>query len=338
MKLHRTFVGLGIVAGLSGTALANLNVLTTTPDLASIVKEVGKDKVSVSAIVVGARDPHRIEAKPSYMSRAAQAHLWVSIGLDLEIAYERPIIDGSRNPRIRPGTKGYVNAANWVKVLEIPASVSRAEGDVHPGGNPHVWLDPFNGRIIAQRLAERMGELDPPQAATYRANAVAFVRRIDDAMFGKALVGKHGGDALWAWENGGRLIQELTSRGELASLSGWEGAMRPFRGAPVITYHKSWPYFVARFGLKVIDYLEPKPGLDPTPGHVAHVIEEVKASGVKLILQEPIYSTRNANFVASRTSAKVVVVPGNVGHTSDAKDYISLFDSIIKRISEALSR
>lgn len=318
----------------SGASAKTLNVMATTSDLASIVKEIGKDRVSVAAVVVGARDPHRIEAKPSYMSRAAQADMWVSIGLELELAYEQPILQGSANRKIQPGSAGYVAVGNWCPIVGKPTgNVTRAQGDLHPFGNPHVWLDPYNVRIIAQKLADKMASIDKANAKFFEANASDFVAKLDASMFGANLVSKVSPETLWKWSTDNDL--ESNVRAKSLSLGGWAAKMAPLRGVSIVTYHRSWSYFVNRFNLKVAAELEPKPGIDPTPGHIASVIRTVQSSGAKILLQEPFYSPRNANFVASRTSAKVVIAPGSVGHTSKANSIIALFDELVDQISAA---
>lgn len=335
LKLSLVLIGLGAVVA----ARADLNIVTTTADLASIAQAVGGSKVRVSSIVTGARDPHRIEAKPSFMSRARSADLWLAIGLELEIGYERPILDGSGNAKIRVGGTGHVYASQWARIRDIPAgAVTRAQGDIHPYGNPHLWLDPHNGRTIALKLADKMGTLDRTNAALYKANAAAFAKRLDEAMFGDALVAKFGGDDLWTWDDSDKLVPNLREKGALDQLGGWAAKMRPFWGKPIVTYHRSWNYFAYRFGLKVVAELEPKPGLEPSPGHTAGVIKTIEAQGVKAILQEPFYSKRNAEFVAQRTGATAVVAPGSVGHEAAARDYIALFDTIVGRLSAAMGK
>lgn len=322
---------------LSCAAFANLKVVTTTPDLASIAAAVGGENVSVSSILVGARDPHRIEAKPSYMSRVASADVFIAVGLDLEIGYEQAILDGSRNAKVQKGKPGHIHAADWVYVMDKPmGSVNRGMGDIHPDGNPHIWLDPYNGRVIAQKLAERFSSLDRSNARAYEANADRFADRLDNAMFGQLLVGKFGGQKLWDWQRNGVLSQRLRENGAADDLGGWAKAMAPFAGREIITYHKSFNYFCARFGLKVLDELEPKPGIDPSPGHLAQVIRLATTNGVKAIVQENFYSTKHAKLVASRCGASVVVVPQNVGHEKAADDYIGLFDVIVGRVAGAL--
>lgn len=326
-----------VLATAFGVASAKLVVVTTTQDLASIAKSVGGSNVSVTALVSGARDPHRLEAKPSFMSLLAKADLYVAVGLDLEIGYEDAILRGSRNSRVQKGARGHAHAGDWAVILEKPTGpLNRGMGDIHPYGNPHVWLDPYNGRLIAIRLAEKMAGLDPGNAAAYRENAKNFASELDKRMFGAGLVTKFGADNLWSWIRSKELLSTLQSKGAADQLGGWAGQLAPYVGGKIIAYHKSWSYFTNRFGLNVIEELEPKPGIDPTPSHLANVVNIVKSQGVKVILQEPFYSTRNGKFVESRTAAKVVVAPGSVGHVPAAKDYFSLFDTIIAKLKAGL--
>jgi zinc/manganese transport system substrate-binding protein len=321
----------------SAAAFANLKVVTTTSDLASIVSAIGGNKVSVSSLITGARDAHRIEAKPSYMSRVGGADMFVAVGLELEVGYEQPILTGSANRRVAIGAPGHVYASDYAYILEKPTgSVSRAMGDIHPYGNPHVWLDPYNGRQIAKGLESKMSSLDPANAASYRTNLEHFLGRLDVAMFGSALVGKYGGPKLWEMGPLPSLRSRLTEAGTLGQLGGWAAQMMPFVGKPVITYHRSMSYLANRFGLKVVEELEPKPGLDPTPGHLAEVMRTGKAEGAKAIIEEPFYSRRHADFVASRIGANVVVIPQSVGQESGANDYVSLFDVIVSKIAGGL--
>lgn len=322
---------------MAASSFAVVKIVTTTPGLASIAAAVGGSDVSVSSILVGARDPHRIEAKPSFMSRAAGADLFVAIGLELEIGYEAPILEGSRNSKIQIGSPGHLYASDWTYVLDKPTgAVSRAMGDIHPYGNPHIWLDPYNGRTIAIHLEEKLSAMDPRHAGDYRANLEGFLKRLGGEMFGAALVGKFGESKLWTWHHAGTLAAKLREAGASGELGGWAAAMAPLAGRTIVTYHTSFSYFAARFGLKVVDELEPKPGLDPTPGHLAEVIRTIQSQGVKAIVQESFYPTKHAQLVASRTGARVVVIPQDVGHDRAAKDYISLIDTLVTRIGGAL--
>ncbi len=323
----------------ANTLFANLNVVTTTEDLASIVKAIGKSNVSVSAIVTGARDPHRIEARPSFMQRVRNANLFIAIGLDLEIGWERAVIDGSGNSRVRPGSRGHLYASTNVPVLEKSTeAVTRAMGDVHPHGNPHIWVNPYNVRIMARSIANRMAELDKSKESVYKKNAEDFITELDAKMFGTVLVARFGGDRLWNWHSSGNLQQQLNSANASQQLSGWSARMLPHRGKPIITYHRSWSYFADCFGLKVVGELEPKPGIDPTPGHLNNIVKIANEEKVKAILIEPYYSKRYADHVASRSQASTVVVPLSVSQDASAKDYFSLIDTIVNRVSNALGK
>lgn len=323
----------------ANTLFANLNVVTTTEDLASIVKAIGKNNVSVSAIVTGARDPHRIEARPSFMQRVRNANLFIAIGLDLEIGWERAVIDGSGNSRVRPGSRGHLYASTNVPVLEKPtAAITRAMGDVHPHGNPHIWVNPYNVRIMARNIANRMSELDKPKESVYKKNAEDFITELDAKMFGTVLVARFGGDKLWDWHRSRTLQQQLNNANASQQLSGWSARMLPHRGKPIITYHRSWSYFADCFELKVVGELEPKPGIDPTPGHLNNIVKIANEEKVKAILIEPFYSKRYADHVSSQSGATTVIVPLSVSQDSSAKDYFSLIDTIVNRVSNALGK
>ena len=231
-------VTVALLLGALGTPTSaeakNLNVVTATTDMASLTQEVGGDKVNVEAIAKGYQDPHFVEAKPSFLLKLRQADLLITVGLQLEIGWLPPLITQSGNPRIQMGAGGYLDASQFSDILDIPTgTVTRAMGDVHPLGNPHYWLDPDNGRRIAKGIAGKLGELDPP-------NASYFQQRFQD--FDKRLT---------------------------AAEQKWDAAMKPYRGRKVVTYHNSLPNFVKHFGLNVIGYVEPRPGIPPTPSQNA---------------------------------------------------------------------
>jgi ABC-type Zn uptake system ZnuABC Zn-binding protein ZnuA len=312
-----------------------LTIVATTPDLASIATAVAGDKADVRSICTGKEDPHFLSAKPSFILQARNADLWIRIGLELEIGWEAPILDGSRNTRVRVGEKGHLDASESVLILDAPqTAVTRAMGDVHPMGNPHYWLDPLNGRRIAGTIAERLAILAPADAVVFRQNAAAFRKALDERMFGAALVNAVGADALWAKAQDGTLAAFLDEPANKGKAGGWTATMLPWRGQKIVMYHKSWIYFAHRFGLSVAAELEPKPGVPPTAAHLAEVAETAKAEGVKIVLQEPFYSAKAANQIAGKSGAKVVVVANSVGGQPEATDYLALFDLIVKRISE----
>ncbi len=314
-----------------------LTVVTTTPDLKSITESVGGDHVSVTSLACGYEDPHFVQAKPSYMMLARKADLWIRIGLELEIGYEELIIDGSRNPRIRVGSKGHLDASAGVLRLEVPtAKVTRDLGDIHPQGNPHYWLDPLNGRIMAKTISDRLAELAPAHAEAFAGNCRAFQTALDERMFGGPLVAKVGGDKLWALQLRRQLSRYLDDNKLRDKLGGWQGRLLPLAGQSIVTEHRSWVYFANRFGLSVAGELEPKPGIPPSPAHLAAIVDLVKSSGVKLILLEPFYQRKAADLVAGKTGTKVVVCANAVGGQPGAADYLALMDLIVNSLGDAM--
>jgi ABC-type Zn uptake system ZnuABC Zn-binding protein ZnuA len=313
-----------------------LDIVTTTTNLESIAKAVGGDHVNVSAISTGKEDPHSIAAKPSYMLKAKKADLWIRIGLELEIGYEGLILEGSRNPKIRVGSPGHLDASEGIAPLEVPTGkVSRTMGDVHPLGNPHHWLDPYNGRIIARNICRRLKQLDSEHAGDYDRNLAAFVLNVDNAMFGIRLVEAIGGEKLWKMQSDGTLDAFL--KDQTLSLDGWLAKLKPFERAKIVTYHRSWPYFARRFHLDIVAELEPKPGIPPGPGHILEVINTMKSDKVGIILTEPFYNRADADAVAEKTGAKVVVAATSVNGQEGADSYTTMIDNIVTRLGSALS-
>ncbi len=327
-----------MLPAMSAQGSDKLQVVTTTTDLAAIARAVGGDKVEVTSIATGYEDPHFIAAKPSYMMAARKADLWIRVGLELEIGYEELILDGSRNARIRVSTPGHLDASEGVLRLEVPTQrIDRSMGDIHPLGNPHYWIDPLNGRIVAKSIGKRLGSLAPEHAEYFKEQTVSFQRELDERMFGQELVAKTGGGKLWAALLKGQLDKVLGQPGHPA-LGGWLATMQSHAGQKVVTYHRSWSYFVHRFGLVVVEELEPKPGIPPSPGHVADVVKRVKAEGVKVLLMEPFYTRKAPDLVASETGSSVVECANSVGGQTEATDYLTMIDNIVKRVSVALNQ
>jgi ABC-type Zn uptake system ZnuABC Zn-binding protein ZnuA len=320
-----------------GQAAGPLTVVTTTPTPKSLAEAVGGDKVKVTSIGAGDEDPHFIQAKPSFMILARNADLWICVGMELEIGYEGLILDGSRNPKIRVGQPGHLDLSESVIKLEVPKEkISRDMGDVHPMGNPHYWLDPLNGRLMAKAIADRLAQLDPTDGPTFQKNYKAFEKALDERMFGRDLVEKVGGDKLWALQLKRQLIQYLDDNKLRDKLGGWQARMLPLAGKSIVTEHKSWIYFTNRFGLAVAGELEPKPGIPPSPSHLATIIDLVKNSGIKVILLEPFYERKAADLVAEKTGAKAVVCANAVGGQKEATDYLALMDLIVGKLAVAM--
>jgi zinc/manganese transport system substrate-binding protein len=282
---------LALALGTVSSARAEVTVVTATEDLASLAKEVGGDKIKVESLARGYQDPHFVEAKPSFVLKLNKAELLIVVGRELEIGWLPPLITQSRNAKIQPGAEGYLDASLTAKILELPSGqITRAMGDVHPLGNPHYWLDPENGRRIAKAIQTKLSQLDSSNAQFYAQREADFERRLTEAQ------------------------------------QRWKTQMAPYKGQKVVTYHRSWPNFCDAFGLEVIAYVEPKPGIPPTPQHTLDVIQEMKAKNVKIIMVEPYFDLKTPNSIASATGGKVLMMPPSVGGVKEATDYFKLFD------------
>jgi ABC-type Zn uptake system ZnuABC Zn-binding protein ZnuA len=282
-------------------AAAALKVVTTTSDLGALAKEVGGDKVQVDSFAKGYQDPHFVDPKPSFILLANKADLLIVVGRELEIGWLPPLITSSRNAKIQTGAAGYLDASNNVKILEIPTGqITRAMGDVHPAGNPHYWLDPGNGRRIAAAMRDKFSELSPADKAYFAQRYSDFDKRLADAE------------------------------------KKWDATMAPYKGTKIVTYHRSWPNFVERFGLDVIGYVEPKPGIPPSPSHTLELIDEMKRQNVKVILVEPYFDLKTPQSIANQVGGKVLVLAPSVGGTKEATDYITLFDYDVNTLATAL--
>lgn len=331
-KVLLTVAGLFIAAGVQ----ARLNIVTTTSDLASIASAVGGDYVNVTGLQSGKRDPHFLQAKPSYIMKAKNADLWICIGMELEIGYEPVILEKARNSRILPGQPGYLDASETVLVLEKPdGKIDRSMGDVHTMGNPHYWLDPYNGRQIALAISRRLKKMDPRHAGYYDEQAGAFCERLARAYFGEQLLLICPENECWELEIKGELQSYLKAR--QISLGGWKAQLLPFEGTAVTTYHKSWIYFLKRFGLTTAIELEPKPGIPPSPAHLAKVITLMKTNKVPLILMEPYYIKSHAEKVIKATGAELVIVANASGGGKEAGGYIAMLDQVVRRVGSALA-
>ncbi len=313
-----------------------IKILTTTTDLTSIAKSIAGEHATVYSLCSGKEDPHFLQAKPSYIIMARDADLWIRVGMELEIGWEQPILDGSRNSNIRIGESGHLDASERVMRLGVPTTrISRAMGDVHPQGNPHYWLDPLNGRIVAKRIATRLGQVFPQHADDFQRNLKTFQRKFDEHMFGKALVDRLGGAKLWTLELKNKLEKTLKTLHLENQLGGWKGMMRPFQGEKMITYHQSWDYFAHRFGFEVAQELEPKPGIPPSPAHVLEVIQNVKEQNIRVLLVEPYYSRKAPDLIASKTGIHVVAVANTVNGEPAADDYLSMIGNVVARLETA---
>lgn len=329
------FIALVMAAACVSAAHAKTpKIVATTTDLASVAKAVAGPEFQVRSITTGKEDPHFLSAKPGYILDARDADLWIRIGMELEIGWEPEILRASRNAKIQPGQRGHLDASDVVRKLEVPRRrITRAQGDVHPEGNPHFWLDPWNLRLVALGMAERLSELYPDRAKTFENNAVGFQKEIDKKMFGEALVNDLGADDLWGASLDGQLLAFLKEKGKSDRLGGWAAVMAPFNGAKIVTQHKSWEYFADRFGLEIAATLEPVAGIPPTPKHLADVKNMIQEENVALVVVEPYFSDKAARKAADGTGVRVVVTANQVGGDREAKDTFSLMDLIVRRFT-----
>ncbi len=286
----------------AGAESKPLQVVTTTEDLAAIAREVGGERVAVAAICRGYQDPHFVDAKPSFMVQLKKADLFVEIGRDLEVGWVPGLLNGARNSKILPGAPGFVDASLQVEILEIPSAVSRAQGDVHPYGNPHYWLDPKNGIGIARAIRDGLSRVSPSDGALFARRCDDFERRITDA--------------LERWQVRARGIG-------LSDLK-------------VVTYHRSWSYFARAFGFQVVDFVEPRPGIPPSPNHVQDLVGVMKQQGVRLLIMEDFFDPRLPQKIAKDTGAAITILPTSVGAEDRIQSYFDLFDRQLELVEQAL--
>lgn len=307
MQKLKLFSTLFLILSTFGTGLGNgkVKVVTTLPDLAYITKQVGGEHVEVSAIAKGYQDPHFVDAKPSFVLKLKQADLFIQIGLDLEIGWVPPLLETARNRDIYFGGDGYLNASQDVKLLEVPnvdPAELRAQGDIHIYGNPHYWLDPLNGKIIAKNIGTKLSSLRPELASVFEKNVTHFSAQVDSA------------------------------------LQVWQTLIGPYKGTKIIAYHNSWPYFENRFGIEIAGFIEPKPGIPPSPAHLVDIIRTMQQQNIRVIIISPYFDAKPAESVADRTDAVVIRFAPSVGAFSEVKTYFDLFDYNIRALIDAFEQ
>ncbi|HET9252886.1 MAG TPA: metal ABC transporter substrate-binding protein [Candidatus Eisenbacteria bacterium] len=307
MKPLTLSIALGVLASAAlspapARAADKLSVITTTQDLASIAAEIGGDRVKVESLAKGYQDPHFVDAKPSYLVKLRKADLFVQVGRDLEVGWAPGLLQNARNSRILPGGSGFVDASAGVSVLEQGQRAGREQGDVHPLGNPHYWLDPANGTVIARNIRDGLSRVSPGNRTYFDERTRAFERRL--------------GESVARWKSEAKAIG-LT-------------------GAKVVTYHRSWSYFAKAFGCEVIGNVEPRPGVPPPPKHIQSLTEQIQAERVPLLIVEPYFDPKLPSRVAQQGGATLVVLPPSVGAVKEATDYFRLFDVQLSMLRKAL--
>ncbi len=299
--MKRRVVLLSLLAGMFLSAAAgNIKVVTTTTDMKSITELIGGNKVSVSSIATGYQNPHFVDPKPSYIISLSNADMFVTVGLDLETGWSPQLLSSSRNNKIQKGSQGYVDASLGVTLYQVPSAINRGEGDIHIYGNPHYWLDPMNGKVIARNIANGLERVDPSNKAMYEANLEAFYTKID------------------------------------AKMKEWQSKIAPFKGSKIIAYHNEWVYFETRFGLQIVDFMEPKPGIPPSPSQLVKVIKEIKANNIKVIISSPYFTTSSSDVVAKQTGVKELTLATSTGAFDSVKNYFDLFDYNINQLVAVL--
>ena len=296
--LLKLFVA-SLASAFAWPAMAALNVFTCEPEWAALAQELGGDKVSVYSATTAQQDPHRMEAKPSLISRIRNADLLICSGSELEIGWLPLLFTQGGNDAIQPGSQGYIEASQYVVKLEVPRVIDRALGDIHPAGNPHVHLDPRNIAKVGEVITARLAEIDHANADTYRARAQDFNKRWQQAM------------------------------------DKWRQQAAPLKGMPIVVYHKDMSYFINWAGMREAGSLEPKPGIPPTPTHLAQLVERMNRSPAKAVVYSPYNNPGAAQFLSQRTGIPVVPLPFTVGGTPKAKDLFGLFDDTIERLLAA---
>ena len=299
-SLRYALFALGALSVASTSASAQLKVVTSTTDLYDIARAVGGNHVKVTAIGKGYEDPHFVQPKPSFILQLRQADALAFVGLDLEIGWLPLLLDGARNNKIRAGSPGHINVSTVIPVLDANRAVDRSQGDVHPLGNPHYWLDPNNARKIAGLFRERFSELDPEHAQAYQQNTTAWEAKLS------------------------------------AAEREWQADLTSLKDKPVVGWHTSWRYFAAYTGLRLVGFMEPKPGVPPSPAHLSSLVATMKQTGAKAIIMEPFYDRKTADKIARETGAKVLVVPPSVGGAKGLDDYIELMKANIRMVAAAV--
>ena len=287
---------------LAASAQAKLNVVATTADLGAIAREIGGDAITLTTLAKPTEDPHFVDAKPSFIVKLNRADVVIEGGAELEIGWLPALLDQSRNEKLAAGAPGHVICSKGVPLMDVPATLDRSRGDIHAAGNPHYLIAPSNAKIVAQNIAEALAEVDAKNAETYRANLKKFTAALD------------------------------------AKMAEWQQTLAPFAGASIVAYHDSWPYFARDFGFKIDLFLEPKPGIPPTPAHLAEVIFKMKSEKARVIIVDPYLNRRTAETVARDTGAAVVDVtqfPGGLKGTDGG--YIQLEDYLVNTLGKALA-
>jgi zinc/manganese transport system substrate-binding protein len=300
IRLNRIVPVIAFIAATASTASAQVKVVATTPDLASLAREIGGKAVTVTALAKPTEDPHFVDAKPSHIVTLNRADMLIEGGAELELGWLPPLLENARNAKIASGSAGRVSANDGIRMLEVPSSFDRSKGDIHALGNPHFLVDPVDAKIVARNIADHLARVDGKDASLFSANLARFNATID------------------------------------AKMKSWQQTLAPFRGAKLVTYHKDFVYFANRFGFDIVEELEPKPGIAPSPSHLASVIGTMKARGAKVVLVQPYQNRKTAETVARQTGATVLDMPEQPGARSGTDNYVAMMDNLVNTLAAGL--
>ena len=314
-----------------------LRVCATVPELGSLAEEVGGAEVTVTVFTKGTESAHFTVPKPSFIKALNACNVYVQMGLELEIGWAPALLQNARNTAILPGGPGFIDASEVISAHSVPSGpIDRSMGDIHPGGNPHYLVDPLNGLRVAGLLRERFSALRPDARERFAEHYADFRQRLGAALVGERLSSKYDFPKLALLAEHGRLVEFLDGQGDTALLGGWLAMLRPYAGTKVVTEHDGWSYFLERFGLEVMAFLEPIPGVPPTTSHLGIVIDRMRAEGINTVLTTAYYDPRYARFVSEKTGAVVVPVAHQVGARPGTGDYLSMTDYNVKQLAAAL--
>jgi len=320
---------------------APVKVVTSLTTYAAIAREIVGDRGQVASIAQGDENSHYVQPKPSFVPLLASADVFVTTGLDLEL-WLPALLDKAGNPKVTEGAPGYVAAYQGIPLLDVPASYSRSQGDIHVFGNPHIWMDPLNGVQIARNILTGLKRVSPENADYFTAREKDFEDRVFRALYGDELVTLLGGQTLMDLDRQGKLFDFLNQwryqGAPLANrLGGWLKQGLIFRGKEMACYHKEWDYFSREFGIPCIDYIEPKPGIPPAPRHVRELIDLMRQRRVRVLMSPGYFDHNQIRQVAERTGAKAVIVPSNVGGAPGVNTYFDLINTLVGSLAQAFT-
>ncbi len=331
-----------LISSPSTAQAKKLFVVATIPTYGSIAKFIVGDRGEVVSLAKGYEDPHFVRPKPSLALTLERADLLISTGLDLEL-WLPALMDKAGNPKIRSGQPGFVSVSNGLHLLEKPKIISRNEGGVHIYGNPHIYTGPLNGKIMARNIMVGLKKIDPAGAAVYEKNYHSFQQRLNTLLFGEALLKILGPKLLTKLTLSSKLIpflrqKKFNKKPLIEYLGGWMKRALPLHGQKIVAYHKNWAYFARTFGLQIVDFVEPKPGIPPSPGHVAAVIQTMKKNKIKVLLAGNYYNISKVKSIALRVGAIPVIVGLAVGGQPEIKDYFCQYDVWISSLTKAFAQ